>query len=115
MGLNKLEGHLHNLVTAQYSSARGPVLRSEHLELVKGFYEKGTGAEMHSHPEEQVLYVLSGRGRVHLGTEEYEIGPGDVSFHPSNVPHDIVALEDLTVLSIKHPVEPTYEPTGRLV
>jgi quercetin dioxygenase-like cupin family protein len=114
MGLVKLEGHEDNLVTPQYSTARGPVLRSNTLELTRGFYEKGRGADTHAHPEEQILYVLSGRGRVTLGGETYEVGPGDVSFHPSDVPHSLVALEDLTVLSIKHPINPIYQATGRL-
>ena len=114
MGLVKLDGHDDNLVTPQYSTARGPVVRSDALELTRAFYEKGKGASLHRHPEEQIIYVLSGRGRVRLGDEEYEIGPGDVSFHPSNVPHAIVALEDLRVLSIKRLVDPTYDATGRL-
>jgi quercetin dioxygenase-like cupin family protein len=114
MGLVKLEGHQDNLVTPQYSTARGPVMRSENLELTKGFYEKGKGADMHAHPEEQIIYVLSGRARVTLGDEGYEVTPGDVSYHPSNVPHSIVALEDLTVLSIKRLVDPIYQATGRL-
>lgn len=114
MGLVKLEGHEDNLVTPQYSTARGPVMRSDNLELTKGFYEKGKGADTHAHPEEQIIYVLSGRAAVTLGDEQYEVAPGDVSYHPSNVPHSIVALEDLTVLSIKHLVSPIYEATGRL-
>ncbi len=114
MGLVKLEGHEDHLVTPQYSTARGPVLRSDHLELTKIHFEKGKGAQTHAHPEEQIMYVLSGRGRVRLGDEEYEIMPGDVSYHPSNVPHSIVALEDLSALSIKRLVDPIYEATGRL-
>ncbi|HEY8864600.1 MAG TPA: cupin domain-containing protein [Candidatus Dormibacteraeota bacterium] len=114
MGLVKLEGHGDHLVTPQYSTARGPVMRSDTMELTRGFYEKGKGADVHAHPEEQILYVLSGHARVTLGDESYEVHPGDVSFHPSNVPHSIVALEDLTVLSIKHLVNPIYEATGRL-
>jgi quercetin dioxygenase-like cupin family protein len=114
MGLVKLEGHEDNLVTPQYSTARGPVMRSDNLELTKGFYEKGKGADTHAHPEEQIIYVLSGRAVVSLGREQYEVAPGDVSYHPSNVPHSILALEDLTVLSVKHLVNPIYEATGRL-
>jgi quercetin dioxygenase-like cupin family protein len=114
VGLVKLEGHEDNLVTPQYSTARGPVLRSEKMELTKGFYEKGKGAETHAHPEEQIIYVISGRGRITLGDETYDVGPGDVSFHPSNVPHSMLVLEDLTVLSIKQLVNPIYEATGRL-
>jgi len=64
---------------------------------------------------EQAMYVLSGRARVRLGDEEYEVSPGEISFHPSNVPHSLLALEDLTVLSVKHLVDPIYSATGRLV
>lgn len=115
MGLVKLDGADGHLVSGEYSTARGPVLRSDNLELTRGFYERGKGADTHSHPEEQIIYVLTGRARVTLGGEEYEVSPGQVSFHPSNVPHALVALEDLTVLSVKRLVSPTYEATGKLV
>ncbi|MBO0687008.1 MAG: cupin domain-containing protein [Candidatus Dormibacteraeota bacterium] len=114
MGLVKLDVDADNLVTPQYSTARGPVMRSDQMELTRGFYEQGKGADTHAHPEEQIMYVLSGRGLVTLANERYEVGPGEVSYHPSNVPHSIVALEDLTVLSIKRLVSPIYEATGKL-
>lgn len=115
MGLITLEGADGHLVSGEYSTARGPVMRSDNLELTRGFYERGSGADTHSHPEEQIIYVLTGRARVRLGEEEYEVSPGQVSFHPSDVPHSLVALDDLTVISVKKLVSPTYEATGKLV
>ena len=37
-------------VTPQYSDARGPVLRSEKIEVTKAMFEVGKGAKTHAHP-----------------------------------------------------------------
>lgn len=103
-----------NLVAGHYSTGRGPVLRSDTMELTKISFEAGKGAEIHQHPEEQILYVLDGLFRVTLGEETYEVGPGQASYHPSNVPHGSVALESGTALSFKGLVDPNYDQTGEL-
>jgi len=108
------EEDAENLVAGHYSSGRGPVLRSDTIELTKIAFKQGYGAETHQHPEEQVLYVLAGRMRFTCGDETYEVGPGEGSFHPSNVPHSVVALEDTVALSFKNQVAPAYQATGRL-
>lgn len=103
-----------NLVASHYSTGRGPVLRSESMELTKISFEAGKGAEIHQHPEEQILYVLEGVFEVTLGDDTYEVGPGQASYHPSNVPHGAVAIEAATALSFKCLVDPNYDKTGDL-
>ena len=103
-----------NLVAGHYSTGRGQVLRSGTMELTKISFEAGKGAELHQHPEEQILYVIEGRFEVTLGDEIFEVGPGQASFHPSNVPHRAMAIEPTTALSFKCLVDPNYEQTGEL-
>jgi quercetin dioxygenase-like cupin family protein len=103
-----------NLVAGHYSTGRGQVLRSDTIELTKIAYKQGFGADTHQHPEEQVLYVLEGCLRFTCGEETYDVRPGEGSFHASNVPHSVVALEDTVALSFKNQVAPNYEATGRL-
>lgn len=104
-----------HLVAQQYSQGRGTVLRSEHFEVTKIRFAKGQGAVVHSHPEEQLAYVLSGRLRVTAGGQVFEVGPGQASFNPANVEHGVEALEDTVVLSVKAPlVSLDYEATGTL-
>lgn len=103
-----------NLVAGHYSTGRGQVLRSQVMELTKISFEAGKGAELHQHPEEQILYVLDGVFAVTLGDETYDVGPGQASFHPSNVPHRAVARERATALSFKVLVDPNYDQTGDL-
>ncbi|AYY12278.1 cupin domain-containing protein [Actinobacteria bacterium YIM 96077] len=103
-----------NLVAGHYSRGRGPVLRSDQMELTKITFDAGEGADMHQHPEEQILYVLAGVLEVTVGDETYEVHPGQASFHPSNVWHRAVARERTTALSFKNLVAPNYEKTGEL-
>ena len=116
MGHVKWDTDTDNVVSGGYSTARGPVLRSEKQEVTKVYFKAGEGAEEHSHPEEQTFYLLEGRLRVTLGGEPpYEVGPHEGSFHPSNVPHRVEALEDTVAISFKNVVDPTgYEATGKL-
>jgi quercetin dioxygenase-like cupin family protein len=103
---------------AGYSQGRGAVLRSDHFEVIRIHFEKGHGADPHSHEHDQFTYILSGRMRVTLGDGEevYEIGPGQATFNPTGVVHSVEALEDTTALSIKAPLleEQEYEATGTL-
>jgi quercetin dioxygenase-like cupin family protein len=114
MGLVRFDRDENNLVSEGYSQGRGPVLRSDSLELTKISFATGEGAEMHQHDEEQVVYILSGRIRATLGDEEYEVGPGEATFAPAGVPHGMHALEDTVALSVKNHVAPIYPETGRL-
>ena len=107
------EGDAENLV-AGYSTGRGPVLRSEQAELTRITFEAGNGAEMHVHPEEQILYVLEGVFDCTVGDDTYEVRAGQASFHPSNIPHRAIARERTTALSFKVLVDPNYEKTGDL-
>jgi quercetin dioxygenase-like cupin family protein len=114
MSLVTFDDHLDNKVTEQYSTATGPVLRGVEIELAKLNFKKGGGAKEHSHPEEQIVYVLRGLARATVGGESYEVRPGQASYHPPNVPHSFEVLEDFEGLSFKRLVAPIYDATGRL-
>jgi quercetin dioxygenase-like cupin family protein len=103
-----------NLVAGHYSTGRGQVLRSERIEVTKVRFARGFGAESHQHPEEQVLYLLAGCLRVTCGDETYDVRAGEGSFHASNVPHSVQALDDTVAVSFKNLVDPSYAATGRL-
>ena len=114
MGLVQFDADEDRIVSETYSQGRGPVLRSDNLEITKIRFAKGESAKVHQHKEEQVMYILSGRIRATLGNEEYEVGPGEATFNPANTPHSLQALEDTVGLSVKNHVAPIYTETGRL-
>ena len=103
------EGNAHNVVSGSDSTGTGPLLRSEKMEVTKISFEKGKGADIHTH-----RVRLSGRLEVTCDGETYEVGPGEATCNPSNAPHGVMAIEDVVALSFKNQVAPIYEPTGRL-
>ncbi len=54
----------------------------------------GTGAEPHSHPNEQWIYILQGTFKARIGDQEVEAKPGSVVYVPSNVVHSGKATPD---------------------
>ncbi len=109
-----LEGHLDHLITPTHSDARGPVVRGSSIEIQKMPWRAGDSARPHQHPEEQAIYVISGRMRMTCGGETYDVRPGEVSYHPSNVLHSAMAVEDTVAISFKNIVAPFYEATTTL-
>jgi mannose-6-phosphate isomerase-like protein (cupin superfamily) len=58
------------------------------------------------HGEDEVYYVLSGRGRIRAGNETARVGPGDLIYIPALEPHQFVEIEQaLTLLVVFAPAE----------
>ena len=54
----------------------------------------GTGAEPHSHPNEQWIYILQGTFRATVEGKEVEAKPGSLLYIPSNAMHSGKATAD---------------------
>jgi quercetin dioxygenase-like cupin family protein len=78
------------------------------LMLIEVTIERGGVVPMHTHPHEQTGYLISGRFLFELGDEKREIGPGDCWLVPSNVPHQVTALEPCLVVDIFSPPREDY-------
>lgn len=57
------------------------------LRVLGVLFEPGARSDWHSHPGGQVLYVVSGAGRVGTSEGISEIGPGDVVRTPPGEEH----------------------------
>lgn len=92
----KLKEMPEPVVAPGHSTAYGPTITGEELEL--GYYSepKGTGAKPHHHPSEQIIMVLTGRLRMRVGGETRDIGPGEVALILGNQEHEQQALEEGT-------------------
>lgn len=68
------------------------------LMLVEFTFEAGRDLPVHTHPHEQVGYVVSGRIRLSLEGKTYELSAGD-SYHVlPNVPHGAFVVDASVVL-----------------
>ena len=71
-------------------------------------FEADVEVPNHTHPHEQVGYVVSGRVRMIIDGQRFELGPGDSYRAPSNVPHGAVALEPAVVIDAFSPPRQDY-------
>lgn len=54
----------------------------------RAIFHPGAVHEAHRHPNaEEVVYLVRGRGIALNGDDEFELGPGDVAFHPRDEWH----------------------------
>ena len=80
-----------------------PLSMGEHMTFLEIEYVKGTGAPVHVHTHESVVYVISGKLKTTIGESEFLLEPGDACVHPAGVPHTVEALEDSKMVEIKSP------------
>ena len=53
--------------------------------------EKGSSTPAHAHPEEeQIYFILSGKGLLKIDKEEKEIGEGMIVYIPRNKQHEVL-------------------------
>lgn len=81
---------------------------NEKLFLVEHRMENGWAGAAHSHPHEQVVYVVSGRLRIAAGGRCFEVGPGDSFVVRGGVEHQATALEPSVAIDVFAPARLDY-------
>ena len=82
-----------------YSSAIGPIVEGERIQVGLISMPRGTGARAHTHPNEQWIYLIKGKARMSVdGQPERIEGPGTLVYLPANIVHYIQALPEEDVL-----------------
>ncbi len=74
------------------------MLNGEAMTLARITLTRGAVVPRHSHANEQIATVLSGRLRFMLGDDALEVGAGESVLIHADVPHEVEALEDSVVL-----------------
>ena len=105
---------LANLVAARGASER-PYLEFLRVPALSvGLYvlpAEGTDPQQ-PHSEDEVYYVASGRGRILVGTEDRDVGPGAIVYVPAGVEHRFHTIaEELTIVVFFAPAEYTQAAT----
>jgi quercetin dioxygenase-like cupin family protein len=77
-----------------YSTAHGPCVEGDRMIVGLMRMKAGTGAEPHSHPNEQWIYVLEGTFRANIDGKEIDVTPGSVVYIPANTVHAGKATAD---------------------
>jgi mannose-6-phosphate isomerase-like protein (cupin superfamily) len=88
----------HILGGPDYSTANGACVEGDRMIAALMRMPAGTGAEPHSHPNEQWIYILEGTFKGTVGGKEFEAKPGSLLYIPADVVHSGKATPDSDVL-----------------
>ena len=94
-GINPIKGG------PDYSSAVGGCVEGDRMMVALMRMPAGTGAEPHSHPNEQWIFILEGTFRMTVGGQAVEAKPGSVVYIPSNVVHSAQAVTEVVFFTAK--------------
>jgi quercetin dioxygenase-like cupin family protein len=106
VGLVQLKDAAASLPEAGLS--RQVLTHNDTLMLVRHLMEKGWVGARHSHPHEQLVYVIQGHLRFINGDETFDVHAGDSFVVPGGVEHQASALEASEVLDVFTPSREDY-------
>jgi quercetin dioxygenase-like cupin family protein len=81
---------------------------NEKLFLAEHHMEKGWVGAAHSHPHEQIVYVISGHLKVTCAAKTFDVRPGDSFLVRGGVEHQASALEASHVIDVFTPCRNDY-------
>lgn len=93
---------------------RQVLAHNKNLMLVRHLMRKGWHGARHSHPHDQLVYIIKGHLNFIGGDSSFEVKTGDSFVVPGGTQHQASALEDSEVLDIFHPWREDYAPVHGL-
>lgn len=98
---------LHKRDTTAVSTAEGVertvLVHGGSMMAVQFQFTKGSCGAVHTHPHEQVGYVVKGRLILEIEGVKAEIAAGDSYYVEPNVPHGVTILEATILLDVFTP------------
>jgi quercetin dioxygenase-like cupin family protein len=81
----------------------------ERVMVVQTTLEEGAVVPVHSHPHEQITYVIEGELAMQVKGRNYVLGAGDSLLFPANVGHGATALKRTLVIDTFSPPREDYK------
>lgn len=109
--INLVDQNAVRLFSPETGLTRQVLAYNENLMLVRHLMEKGWVGARHSHPHEQLVYVIRGHLRFTGGDRTFNAPTGYSFVVPSGVEHQASALENSEVLDVFTPFREDYAET----
>lgn len=82
--------------------------------MVEFRLQKGAVLPLHSHPHEQIGYLVKGQIKLTVGADVHDVQPGDSWCIPGDVPHCAEIMEESVAVEVFSPVREDYLPLATL-
>ncbi len=107
----------HFKVGADYSTTAASCIEGDRMMVALARMAAGTGADAHSHPNEQWIYILEGTFVGEIAGVQFEAKPGVLLYLPANIVHSgkASAASDVVFLTVKdnsHSLHGIKAPAG---
>jgi mannose-6-phosphate isomerase-like protein (cupin superfamily) len=106
--------HLQNLESKaiENTTFRTVLATSKHTQVVVMSVNPGEDIGMEIHPnEDQVLYLVSGKGKVFLNGDEFDFNSGDAVLVPAGAKHNFTTVGE-EPMKIITTYSPPHHPDG---
>lgn len=97
-----------NVSTPEPGLTRKVLAYNDKLFLAEHRMQKGWQGALHSHPHEQIVYIVSGHLRVKCEGKEYDVRGGDSFLVRGGIEHGASAVEDSVVVDVFTPCREDY-------
>ncbi|AYV23607.1 MULTISPECIES: cupin domain-containing protein [Vibrio] len=87
---------------------RKVLAHNDNMMSVEVHFEKGAIGAMHSHPHEQLTYVLSGAFEFTIGDEKHIVKAGDTMYKQPDIEHGCVCVEAGTLIDTFTPMRKDF-------
>ena len=94
--------------TPEPGMRRQVLANTDHLMLVRHFFDADWVGARHSHPHHQLVYVVRGAIRVEVGDKTFDAHAGDSFIVDGGVEHQARSLEPSEVLDVFTPTREDY-------
>ncbi len=88
---------------------RRPLATGKSMMVCECTFDSGVQVPTHSHFNEQAGYVVSGKIRIIINGDSFDLGPGDSYCALPNVPHSALTLEPTIIIDIFSPLIDDYK------
>jgi quercetin dioxygenase-like cupin family protein len=87
---------------------RKTLAQSQSMMMCEFSFKAHVEIPIHSHPHEQVGYLVEGHVEMIIAGEKTELMKGDSYCAPSNVPHGVLTLEPSVIVDTFYPPREDY-------
>jgi quercetin dioxygenase-like cupin family protein len=87
---------------------RRTLITTEKMMICEFRFKAGAEVPTHSHPHEQVGYVVSGRVIMTIGANNYELLAGDSYAVPSGIAHSARIIDETIIIDTFSPPREDY-------
>ncbi|MFV0504959.1 MAG: cupin domain-containing protein [Lachnospirales bacterium] len=81
---------------------------SDNIMMVEMSFQKDAVGTLHSHPHEQVTYILEGEFEFTVGEQKKIVKKGDVLYKQPNIIHGAVAITDGLLIDVFTPAREDF-------